>query len=239
MRKWKLDPARDLGLSGAQRSRSLQRESGLVESFLHWTWLSFLRNYFRLYHRMSVEGKEYLPAEPPFVIVANHSSHLDAPALMSALPRRLCDQIFPVAAGEYFFETAGSSFFASAVLNALPIWRRVGGAQTMASLRVRLLDEPCAYVLFPEGTRSRTGEIGQFRAGLGMLVAGTDVPVVPACIGGAFAAFPPHRKLPVPRKLTLRFGEPVQFRTRTNDRAGWIDVARHAEESVRLLAHDV
>ena len=235
MREWKLEPARDHGLSFGEKARSVRRESGLMDTGLHLAWRGFLGAYFQLIHRMRIDGREHLPAEPPFVLVANHSSHLDAPALASALPTVLSDRVFPIAAGDHFFETPATALFASAVLNALPLWRKNCGQHEIDTLRHRLIEEPCSYLLFPEGTRSRTGKMSRFRPGLGMLVAGTLVPVIPAYLEGAFDAMPPWRKLPRPGRLRLRIGEALRFSTTSNDRDGWIEVSSRAEVAVRAL----
>ena len=78
MQDWKLEPARDLGMSLGERSRSLRRECGLIETAAHLGWWSLMRAYLRVGHRLTVHGREHLPSEPPFVLVANHTSHLDA-----------------------------------------------------------------------------------------------------------------------------------------------------------------
>jgi 1-acyl-sn-glycerol-3-phosphate acyltransferase len=75
----------------------------------------------------------------------------------------------------------------------------------------------------------------QFKAGLGMIVAGTPVPVVPCSILGADAALPPGSRLPRPRKLRLKIGPPLNFESAANARPGWEQVAREAEEAVRRL----
>ena len=122
MEPWGYKPAADLGLPPVERARSLRRESGLMSDLGHLACHRLARVYFRLYHRMTVEGAENLPLEPPFVVVANHASHLDALALASEMPRRLYSRIFPVAAGDLFFETPVTSFASSFILNALPMW---------------------------------------------------------------------------------------------------------------------
>src|SRR4051812_30051174 len=120
MEPWEYKPAQDLELTPLERARSVKRESGLGSFLGHLASHSFFRLYFGLYHRLAVEGAEFLPQEPPFVIIANHASHLDAMVLASAMPRHLCGRIFPIAAGDVFFETPGMSFFAAGLLNALP-----------------------------------------------------------------------------------------------------------------------
>src|SRR6202012_4552083 len=117
---------------------------------------------------------ENLPTEMPFVLVANHSSHLDALVMGSMLPTKFRNAVFPIAAGVFFFETPVMTAFSAWMMNALPMWRKNAGRHAMQQLRERLVGEPCGYILFPEGTRTRTGEIGAFHAGIGILVAGTQ-----------------------------------------------------------------
>jgi 1-acyl-sn-glycerol-3-phosphate acyltransferase len=185
---------------------------------------------------MTIEGAEFLPAQAPFVIIANHASHLDALALASALSSRVYNRAFPVAAGDVFFETPITSIASAGLLNALPMWRKNCGPHALAELRARLLDEPCGYILFPEGTRSRDGQMQSFKAGLGMLTAGTRVPIVPCHLQGTFEAYPPNARLPHPRPIRLKVGKPLVFEALPNAREGWTRVAKETEAAVRELA---
>ena len=92
MDDWKFQPARDQGLSPADRLKSLKRESGLIDTLLHHLWWGFVRCYLKIYHRFSLRGRENLPTEAPFIIVANHASHLDVLALAGSCPARLRDR---------------------------------------------------------------------------------------------------------------------------------------------------
>jgi 1-acyl-sn-glycerol-3-phosphate acyltransferase len=233
---WKLEPARDLGLPLPEALRSHQRESGLLSTAGHLTWWALVRGYLAVCHRLTIHGREHLPVEPPFVLAGNHVSHLDALVLAAPLPWRLRDRIFPVAAGDNFFETPVMSFFAAGFLNALPIWRKKCGPHALQQLRERLLGEPCGYILFPEGTRSRDGTMGRFKAGLGMLVAGTYVPVVPCHLEGTYEALPPHGRRPRFCRITMRVGQPLTFAAVPDTRPGWVEIARETEDVVRRLA---
>ncbi len=235
MDRWKLTPARDLGLPPSERRRSNLREAGWFDALLHGTWWGLMRAYLRVAHRFEILDRQHLPTEPPFIMVANHSSHLDAIALCAPLPLKLRARVFPLAAGDTFFDKPTTSLFAAHALNALPVWRKSGGRHGMEELRQRLLEEPCGYVLFPEGTRSRNGEMGEFKAGLGMLAAGTNVPVIPCHLEGCFQAWPPFRARPTRGKVRLRLGTPRLHAEVTNDRAGWEQIARETENAVREL----
>ncbi len=108
----------------------------------------------------------------------------------------------------------------------------------MRSSFPRLVAGDCAYAIFPEGTRSRTGEMAAFKPGIGMLVAGTDVPVVPCGLQGAFAAWRPEHRLPRWKKVRLRIGPPLRFADTENQRRGWQDVAAKTEEAVTSLVSE-
>ncbi len=235
---WELRPAGDHGLPLGERLRSLSRERGLMDTVFGHAWWSCMRLYLMTYHRLRIRGAERIPQSTPCVLVANHTSHLDAMTLASVMPRRLRHCTYPIAAGDTFFESPATATFAAFILNALPMWRRNVGRYALAQLRERLVGEPCAYVLFPEGTRSRTGKLGRFKPGLGMMVAGTEVPVVPCYLVGAHRAMPPDKTLPRPRRLELRVGEPMVFAAIANDKAGWKEVAAQTEAAVRALGPD-
>jgi 1-acyl-sn-glycerol-3-phosphate acyltransferase len=140
------------------------------------------------------------------------------------------------AARDTFFERLGVSVFAELAMNALPLRRGKPSHGDLATLRARLIDGRSIYILFPERTRSRDGAMHRFKAGIGRLVAGTEVPVVPCYIAGAFAALPPHRTLPRPRRLTLTIGTPLSFGAVSDDKAGWLRIADASETAVRRLA---
>jgi 1-acyl-sn-glycerol-3-phosphate acyltransferase len=233
--QWDFRPARDLGLPAAQRLRSTAREPGLTSVLVHLAWRQAVRTYLRLFHRLGVSGRQNLPAEPPFVLIANHSSHLDALTLAAVLPRRLSHAAYALAAGEVFFGSLAAAGFAAFAVNALPVWRKRTSERDLLFLRQRLEEDRLVFILFPEGTRSRSGAMGKFHQGIGALVAGGVVPVVPCFLAGAHAAWPAGRKLPRPGKLQLQIGAPLMFQDVTNDRAGWAKVAAACEAAVRAL----
>ncbi len=234
MADWQLRPARDHGLTVGQRLRSSGREPGLGGLVLGLAWRGLVRGYLRLVHRLRVTGREHLPA-PPFVVVANHSSHLDALTIAAALPRRLARRAFALAAGDTFFTSLPGAAFAAYAINALPVWRKHTTAADIDLWRARLLEDGAVLILFPEGTRSRTGAMSRFRPGIGTLVAGHPIPVVPCYLAGAHAAWPPTRRLPRPGRLHLVIGPALAFEATPADRAGTVAVASACEAAVRAL----
>ena len=219
-----------------ERLASTRREPGLVEAAGHRLWSLGIGTFLKVWHRLSVDGRQHVPLQPPFVLIGNHTSHLDALVLASLVPWRARRNLYPLAAGDVFFETPPRALLSTLLWNALPMQRGRMGRHALADLRSRLLEDNSVFVLFPEGTRSPTGELQPFRAGLGMLVAGTNVPVVPCHLHGAFAAWPRSAKLPRPRQVAVRIGAPLVFADVPNARDGWDLVATRAEERVRGLA---
>jgi 1-acyl-sn-glycerol-3-phosphate acyltransferase len=235
MQDFDIRPAKDIGLRTWDRLSSVRRESGPVTSALHTAWAVAGRAYFALWHRLQVIGRERLPAEPPFVICSNHSSHLDALALASPLRFDVRSRVFALAAGDVFFESAFAIAFAAGFINALPVWRKKRTPHALRELRDKLLGTPCGFILFPEGGRSRDGDMLPFKSGMGMLVAGTPVPVIPCHITGSSEAMPAGVRFPRPKRITIRVGEPLTFSDVSNDKIGWERIVRVVEDRVKRL----
>ncbi|MEZ5190470.1 MAG: lysophospholipid acyltransferase family protein [Schumannella sp.] len=96
----------------------------------------------------------------PFVVVANHSSHLDAPLIMGALPRKLARYLAAGAAGDYFFDVWWRRGLTALFFNAFPVDRSGSNPRNVSAKA--LLQHGVPVLVFPEGTRSKTGEIGHF-----------------------------------------------------------------------------
>jgi 1-acyl-sn-glycerol-3-phosphate acyltransferase len=90
----------------------------------------------------------------------------------------------------------------------------------LEAMIAHLVAGDCVAV-FPEGTRTRDGALGVFRAGAAVAARRAGVPIVPACIQGAFEAWPRSRALPVPRRIRVRYGEPL-----APDREGVMEEAK-------------
>jgi len=235
MEDWNLKPARDLGMPAGERIRSVRRERGTLPWLLHLILWTVVRAWLRVYHRLTIEGIDQLPKEGSFVLVANHASHLDALVLSSLLPWHLRPDVFPIAAGDTFFKSRITAVMSALFVNALPMSRKGGVSHSLADLRDRLAGSRCVYIIFPEGTRSRDGKMGPFKSGLGMMVAGTPISVVPCRLWGTFEALPPARRFARARKIRVRVGKPVQFDSICNDRQGWNQIAQTLQAAVAEL----
>ena len=213
MDEWSYEPAPDIEKSIAERMRHFPRYPDMTVYALRSGFQIALRAFLRSYFRLNVRGREHLPVDESFVMVCNHSSHLDALCLLSSLPLRRVHRAFPVAAADYFFSSLPRTFISVIFVNGLPFDRESKGGESLEVCR-QLLARPGGniLILFPEGTRGASGTIGRFRSGIGRLVAGTGTPVVPCHLSGAREAFPKGALLPRPRALRLHIGRARTFR---------------------------
>ncbi|GAA2754543.1 lysophospholipid acyltransferase family protein [Amnibacterium kyonggiense] len=164
--------------------------------------------------RVRILGRERLSdLRGAFVVVANHTSHLDAPLLCTTLPRRLARYISVGAAADYFFDVRWRKGLTALFFNAFPIHR--AGINRPASEARSLLARGVPLIIFPEGTRSRTGKIGQFKVGAAALASQSNVPMLPVAIIGAHAAHPRGSKWPKAGRppVAVVFGDPVFAQT--------------------------
>lgn len=208
---WQYEPAADLDKTLSQRLREFPRRPHMWVYLLRGLFALALRSWLRLYHRFEVVGRERLPIGRSFIIVANHQSHLDALCLASTIPLRFLHRTFPAAAADYFFSDLPRSVLSSIIVNGLPFDRKKKGNESLSVCRAVLDNPGNILILFPEGTRSRSGEIGRFLPGIGRLCEGSDIEVVPAYLDGAYRAFAKGALFPRPSKLTLFIGEPRSY----------------------------
>jgi len=144
----------------------------------------------------------------PFVVIANHSSHLDAPLIMGALPRPLARYLAAGAAGDYFFDVWWRRGLTALFFNAFPVDR--SGRNPRNVNAKMLLQHGVPVLVFPEGTRSKDGTMGHFKPGGAALALATGVPILPIAIIGAHQAHPRGSKWPkTGRPLAVVFGAPM------------------------------
>ena len=228
MTEWEYHPAPDLDLSTAEYLRNFPREPRMFHYAVRSLAALLLRGWMKLYHRLRIDGRENLPDEGSFVIVCNHTSHLDTLTILCAMPLAKIHRVFPAAAADYFFSSVPRSAVSAILINALPFDRKLKGAESLAVCAELLGNPGNVLLIFPEGTRTTSGELGRFRSGIGRLVAGTGLPVVPCHLQGGFEAWPKGRIIPRPWRLHLRIGAP-------RDYSGLDGSA----ESVQEICHDL
>jgi len=192
------------------------------------------------YTRRRTTGRDKLSRiKGPVILVANHVSHMDTPVILAALPRRLRRKTVVAAAADYFYSNRLVAMIVSLIFNTIPMDRRGGGLQKQAAGHVDgLLDRGWNLLLFPEGTRSRSGGTGRLRRGAAVLAARHHLTIVPIRVTGTHDAMPPGRfwparirgrKKPLKRhQVSILFGDPI---APTEDIAAVIETVQRFFES--------
>ena len=186
----------------------------------------------RLFVPLKVEGIDNLQGAGPYIFAANHASHLDAPVVLASLPLHLRLRLRVAAAADYFFTNWRKGMLVRSLINAFPFERKGPACGNSLAYTAQLLKEGKSVLLFPEGTRSKDGQMQLFRTGVGRLALAGTAPVVPIWIEGTHQALPKGATLPRRRTVTLRFGKPLHF-TPGDD---VFEVVAEIERQVRRLS---
>ncbi len=149
--------------------------------------------------------REPFDLEGPAVLFANHGSHLDTLVIWAALG----DRVRPVAAADYW---GGSirRWIAEEILGALLIERTRDRDSDPIAQMTEALRNGDVLLLFPEGTRTKPGELATFKGGLHMV--GERVPdaqLVPVYVHNTAAAWPKGTKIPLPLICSVKVGDPL------------------------------
>jgi 1-acyl-sn-glycerol-3-phosphate acyltransferase len=235
MEPWHFDAAKDLDQSMIERLRHFPREPDMLVYGLRSAATVAFRSWLRLYHRLTVSGRENLPTEGSFVVVANHASHLDALCLLAALPFGKLHRAFPAAAHDYFFVNVPRLLLSTIAINALPFDRRDNPRHSLSLCRQVLDNAGTVLIIFPEGSRSPTGEIAEFKPGVGLLVAGTNTPVLPCYLEGAHRAWPKGGWFPRPLKIQVRIGPPRHYPELSRTKNDAMAIVRDLRDAVLAL----
>lgn len=160
-----------------------------------------LRTYFhgRYFHPHRV------PLTGPVILAANHASVLDPPLIGGGFNR-----IVNYLARNTLMDIP---VFGALLrrLSVVPVDRDGGGGAGLKAILDRLLNGG-VILLFPEGTRTPDGRLQPAKSGIGLTVIKSSAAVVPVRVHGTFAAFGRHMKVPLPRRVTVTYGEPLDFK---------------------------
>ncbi|MET9831965.1 lysophospholipid acyltransferase family protein [Streptomyces sp. NPDC006385] len=165
----------------------------------------------RLMFRPQVEGAEHIPGDGPVILAGNHLTFID-----SMILPLVCDrQVFFIGKDEYVtgkgLKGRLMAWFFTGV-GMIPV-DRDGGRGGVAALMTgrRVLEEGRVFGIYPEGTRSPDGRLYRGRTGIARLTLMTGAPVVPFAMIGTDKIQPGGAGMPRPRKVTVRFGEAMEF----------------------------
>jgi long-chain acyl-CoA synthetase len=191
---------------------------------------------YRYYFSIKCSGLENLPREQPYIIAANHSSHLDTLAVMTVLGDEF-KRLRVLAAKDYWFSTRFKSWFSGELLKFVPFDRHANFLQGLRISQEVLKQDEC-LLIYPEGTRSVTGELQPFKPGLGLLAYESGSPIIPAYIDGTYHALPKGKNLPRKSRIQVIFGKPIV--PSSGHEVGEMDAASGLEhETYRKLADAV
>jgi 1-acyl-sn-glycerol-3-phosphate acyltransferase len=151
-------------------------------------------------------GLENCPSDQPVIYIANHQSALDIAILLAYLPININfmvkSSLFPVPLLGWFIGTAGHiKIERASAASAYGAIKRVG----------EYLKGGRSVVIFPEGTRTRNGRLGEFKGGMLQATLQANVPIVPVAISGAFEALPAGHLYFRPATVKLTVGKPLCF----------------------------
>jgi 1-acyl-sn-glycerol-3-phosphate acyltransferase len=152
-----------------------------------------------------IEGLEHIPRTGPALIAPNHLSFCDSVFVPAALPRRM----WAIGKGEYMDSWKTKHIFPA--LGMIPVDRTGGDAAQIAlDTAARVLDDGHLFMIYPEGTRSRSGNLHRGRTGVARLAAQCNAPIIPVGHSGTIAVQPPDTVAMKPfKKVTVRFGKPM------------------------------
>ena len=169
-------------------------------------WYDFLHVVCRLVgvvvFRIRVTGREHLPRSGGALVLSNHQSHLDPVLIGLAGDRRMSfvarKSLFGFAPFRWLIDS----------LDAIPLDREGSGFGGLKETLRRLKREELVLI-FPEGTRTRDGFLGEIKPGFCAIAHRAEVPLVPVAIDGAFDALPRTRDYPLPAVIHIAFGPPL------------------------------
>ena len=166
-------------------------------------WVCF-RTLYKTYFRARMYNAERVPESGPVIIASNHESFLDPPLVGSCLHRGIS-----YLARDTLFRYPGVGWLLRK-WESVPVDREGGGAAGLRAILDRLLAGG-GIILFPEGTRTRDGNLQPARSGIGLVVIKSTAQVVPVRVFGTYEAFGKHVRFPKPKQLTVKFGAPMDF----------------------------
>lgn len=179
-----------------------------------------------------VRGRENLEnLSAPLLFSANHTSHLDTPLVLKVLPRRYSRRLAVAAAADYWFAIPLLGALTALLINSFPMARQ-GNVRPSMEHTVDLIDRGWSVLIFPEGTRSLSGEMQPFKSGVGLLAVELGVPVVPIHLRGVYEILPKGSRAPRRGPAEVTIGAPLRF----PPRMGPAQAAQQLEREIRRLA---
>ncbi len=187
------------------------------------------------YMGFRVYGQEKIPKKGAFILASNHVSHLDPPAISAASPRRLRFMARRTLSDNWLFRQVVGR------CNLILVNKDKGDIGAMKSA-IRLLKSGKAVFLFPEGTRSETGEMKEAQPGIGYLSLMTGAPILPAYVEGTDKALPKSAKRIIRTPISVHIGDmidPKKLGLPSDKKEAAQKLADHVAEEIKRLGESV
>ena len=174
----------------------------------------------------------------PIIFAANHQSHVDTHVILDSIPKHIRKRTAVAAAFDHFADADGSSkkkrviqFLVASIWHAFGIERIHSPLSSIRTMQ-HLLGLGWSIVIYPEGTRSRTGEIQEFKAGIALVAKKSGCGIIPVYVHGGIHVLPEATYIPNPGKITVSFGKALHFK----DNESNAEFIARVESAVRTLA---
>ncbi len=156
----------------------------------------------------TISGQMNVPMHTNFIVAPNHASHIDTGLVKKALGKNVAEQTVAVAAADYWFDTKYKRAYMNNFTTLVPI-ERTGSLRQSLRHVTKILNEGFNALIFPEGTRSLTGEIDEFKPIIGYLALNQKIGILPIHIWGTFEAFPKGMTIPAKDSIGAKVGAQV------------------------------
>ena len=174
----------------------------------------FIKPFILLITGMLIRGKENIPKNEPYLIIANHNSHLDILAIMSMYKSSELINVNPVAASDYFFKNKYLKWVSLNLIGIIPINRKIkreGNAHPLDEV-YRKIEEGKTLIIFPEGSRGEPEQLQKFKNGIGHIAKKyPDLKILPIILENAGKALPKNEALFVPLIIKIEIKEAFTF----------------------------
>lgn len=156
----------------------------------------------------NIEGGANVPQHVNFIVAPNHASHIDTGLVKRALGKEVAEQTVAVAAADYWFDTKYKRAYMNNFTTLVPI-ERTGSLRQSLRHVTRILQEGYNALIFPEGTRSTSGEIAEFKPVIGYLALNQKIGILPIYLWGTFDAYPKGMTVPKRKSIGAKIGAKV------------------------------
>jgi 1-acyl-sn-glycerol-3-phosphate acyltransferase len=175
----------------------------------------FWKNFLKVFIGLKYVNEKTLKNKKQFILIANHNSHMDTMAIMSAIPSRYIHKVHPIAARDFFGGSLFKKILMRYLVNATLIQRdRDDPENDPIDSMDKMLKKSRSLILFPEGSRGVPGVMTKFKKGLGYLIQrNPEIKVIPVYLDNVYKTLPRGKNLILPYNCSIKFGDPIQFKS--------------------------